>query len=94
MNLGVTWCDVMDSGMAWCDVMESGMAWYDISGQGVTWYDEVVSQGEVNQNWTGSCHESPRNIAKLPQRRYTSRILTEETAVTVHTSVTPHLVIS
>ena len=30
------------------------MAWCDVSGQGMTWYDEVVSRGEVNQNWTGS----------------------------------------
>ena len=47
-------CKVMRQGATWCDVMESGVAWCDVSGQGMTWYDEVVSRGEVNQNWTGS----------------------------------------
>ena len=47
-------CDVMGQGVMWCNVMESGVAWCDVSGQAVTWYNKVVSQGEVNQNWTWS----------------------------------------
>ena len=46
--------DVMSQGLKWYDVMESDVAWRDVSGQAVTWYDEVVSRGEMNQNWIGS----------------------------------------